>query len=109
MTRLWIIDNVVMLVMRSVIAQRVYSRLNVVHCGDRTFVPISWMRKKQIAGSDSLTGAKRISVDAGWQMERLPDPNMWECVTDVIAPSDVKSDLCKVYSHFEPPNGSHLT
>ena len=40
--------------------------------GSHTFVPISWMRKKQTAVSHSLTESEIISLDTGLRLDGLP-------------------------------------
>ena len=40
--------------------------------GSRTFVPVSWMFKKQTAVSQSSTECEIISLDAGLRMDGLP-------------------------------------
>ena len=42
--------------------------------GSRTFVPISWMCKKQTSVSHSTTEAELISLDAGLRMDGIPAP-----------------------------------
>ena len=40
--------------------------------GSHTFVPISWMCKKQTAVSHSSTESEIISLDTGLRLDRLP-------------------------------------
>ena len=41
-------------------------------CGSHTFVPISWMCKKQTAVSHSSTDSEIISLDTGLRLDGLP-------------------------------------
>ena len=41
-------------------------------CGSHTFVPISWMCKKQTSVSHSSTGSEIISLDAGLRLDGIP-------------------------------------
>ena len=43
--------------------------------GSHTFVPISWMRKKQTSVSHSSTESEIISLDAGLRMDGIPHLN----------------------------------
>ena len=49
----------------------------------RTFVPISWMRKKQTSVSHSSTDSEIISLDAGLRMDGLPALDLWDVVIKV--------------------------
>ena len=46
--------------------------------GSHTFVPISWMCKKQTSVSHSSTEAEIISLDAGLRMDGIPVLALWE-------------------------------
>ena len=50
-----------------------------------TFVPISWMGKKQTSVSHSPAESEIISLDAGLRMDGIPALDRWELVTDVFA------------------------
>ena len=52
--------------------------------GSRTFVPISWVCKKQTSVSHSSTEAEIISLDAGLRMNGLPALDLWDLVKDVF-------------------------
>ena len=54
--------------------------------GPRTFVPITWVCKRQTAVSHSSTEAEVISLDAALRMEGLPAMMLWECILDVFGP-----------------------
>ena len=59
--------------------------------GPRTFVPISWLCKKQTATSHSSSEAEVIALDAAVRMEGLPAVALWELIIDVFADdSDAK-------------------
>ena len=79
-------------------------------CGDRTFVSISWVCKKQTAVSHRSTEAEVISLDAGLRMEVLPALHfMWKCAVDVFSrASKAGGDSTRNHSHFEPPHSIHF-
>ena len=52
--------------------------------GSRTFVPISWMCKKQTSVSHSSTEAGVISLDAGLRMDGIPALDLWDLVIEVL-------------------------
>ena len=53
--------------------------------GSRTFVPNSWMCKKQTAVSYSSAESEIISLDAGLRMDGLPDLQIWDvCLGSII-------------------------
>ena len=52
--------------------------------GSHTFVPTSWMCKKQTSVSHSSTEADIISLDAGLRMDGIPALNLWDLVTEVF-------------------------
>ena len=56
-------------------------RRSYVFFGSRTFVPISWMCKKQTSVSHSSTESEIISLDAGL---RIPALDLWDIVMDVL-------------------------
>ena len=54
---------------------RTQNLLRVEHCaffGSHTFVPISWMCKKQTSVSHSSTESEIISLDAGLRLDGIP-------------------------------------
>jgi len=55
--------------------------------GPNTFVPISWICKKQGAVSHSTAEAEVISLDAGVRLEGLPALSLWSLVIDVFEPT----------------------
>ena len=52
--------------------------------GSHTFVPISWMCKKQTSVSHSSTEDEIISLDAGLRMDGIPALDLWDLVTEVF-------------------------
>ena len=52
--------------------------------GSHTFVPISWMCKKQTAVSHSSTESEIISLDAGLRLGRLPALELWDLIVSVF-------------------------
>ena len=51
--------------------------------GRHTFVPTSWMCKKQTSVSHSSTESEIISLDAGLRMEGITALDLWDLVLDV--------------------------
>ena len=57
------------------------------HCaffGSHTFVPISWMCKKQTAASHSSTESEIISLDAGLRLDGIPALDLWDLIVSVL-------------------------
>ena len=52
--------------------------------GSHTFVPISWMCKKQTAFSHSSTESEIISLDAGLRLDGLPALDLWDLIVSVF-------------------------
>ena len=52
--------------------------------GSHTFVPISWMCKKQTAVSHSSTESEIISLDAGLRLDGLPALDLWDLIVSVF-------------------------
>ena len=52
--------------------------------GSRTYVPISWMCKKQTAVSHSSTESEIICLDAGLRKDGLPALDLWELVIEAL-------------------------
>ena len=52
--------------------------------GSHTFVPISWMCKKQTAVSHSSTESAIISLDTGLRLDGLPALELWDLLVSVI-------------------------
>ena len=52
--------------------------------GSHTFVPISWMCKRQTSVSHSSTEAEIISLDAGLRMDGIPALTLWDLVIEIF-------------------------
>ena len=63
--------------------------------GIHTFVPTSWMCKKQTSVSHSSTEAEIISLDAGLRMDGIPALDLWDLVKEVFHSSTNQSNNTK--------------
>ena len=66
---------------------RIQNPFQVEHCaffGSHTFVPISWMCKKQTAISHSSTESEIISLDTGLRLDGLPALELWDLIVSVL-------------------------
>ena len=52
--------------------------------GSHTFVPISWMCKKQTSVSHSSTESEIISLDAGLRLDGIPALDLWDLIVFVL-------------------------
>ena len=52
--------------------------------GSHTFVPISWMCKKQTAVSHSSTESEIMSLDIGLRLDGLPALELWDLIVSVL-------------------------
>ena len=52
--------------------------------GSHTFVPISWMCKKQTSVSNSSTESEIISLDAGLGLDGIPALDLWDLIVSVL-------------------------
>ena len=52
--------------------------------GSHTFVPISWMCKKQTSVSHSSTESEIISLDAGLRLDGIPALDVWDLIVAVL-------------------------
>ena len=52
--------------------------------GSHTFVPISWMCKKQTSVSHSSTESEIISLDTGLRLDGLPAVELWDLIVSVL-------------------------
>ena len=52
--------------------------------GSHTFVPISWMCKKQTSVSHSSTESDIISLDAGLRKDGIPALDLWDLIVSVL-------------------------
>ena len=60
--------------------------------GSHTFVPISWMCKKQTAVSHSSTVSEIISLDTGLRLDGLPALELWDLIVSVFGNMTQTSD-----------------
>ena len=63
--------------------------------GSHTFVPISWMCKKQTSVSHSSTEAEIISLDAGLRMFGITALDLWDSVIEIYHSSPNKTNKIK--------------
>ena len=52
--------------------------------GSHTFVPTSWMRKKQTSVSHSSTESEIISLDAGLRLDSIPAHDLWDLIVEIF-------------------------
>ena len=52
--------------------------------GSHTFVPISWMCKKQTSVSHSSTESEIMSLDAGLRLDGIPALDLWDLIVSVF-------------------------
>ena len=52
--------------------------------GSHTFVPISWMCKKQTSVSHSSTESEIICLDTGLRLDGLPALELWDLIVSVF-------------------------
>ena len=67
--------------------------------GSHTFVPISWMCKKQTAVSHSSTESEIISLDTGLRLDGLLALELWDLIVSVLGSGKPESD---VHKHHKP-------
>ena len=70
--------------------------------GSHTFVPTSWMCKKQTAVSHSSTESEIISLDTGLRLDGLPALELWDLIVSVLGSVSHVSD-----SSGQPDNDVH--
>ena len=70
--------------------------------GSHTFVPISWMCKKQTAVSHSSIESEIISLDTGLRLDGLPALELWDPVVSVFGSVSQVSDRSR-----QPDNDAH--
>ena len=75
--------------------------------GPRTFVPISWICKKQGAVSHSSSEAEVISLDAGIRMEGIPALLLWDLVVDVFTKGKGETSRPKAKGETLVPKASN--
>ena len=61
-------------------------------CGSHTFVPTSWMCKKQTAVSHSSTESEIISLDTRLRLDGLPALELWDLIVSVFGSVSQISD-----------------
>ena len=66
--------------------------------GCHTFVPISWMCKKQTAVSHSSTESEIISLDTGLRLDGLPALKLWDLIVSVLG------NISRVSDRSEQPD-----
>ena len=75
--------------------------------GSHTFVPISWMCKKQTSVSHSSTESEIISLDAGLRLDGIPARDLWDLIVLVLGNTTqnhdrtVKPLFCRDASHAQ--------
>ena len=75
--------------------------------GSHTFVPISWMCKKQTSVSHSSTESEIISLDAGLRLDRIPALDLWDLIVLVLRNTTHNHDrtgqpvVCRDASHAQ--------
>ena len=60
--------------------------------GSHTFVPISWMCKKQTSVSHSSTESEIIPLDAGLRLDGVPALDLWDLIVTVLHGNTYQSD-----------------
>ena len=70
--------------------------------GSHTFVPISWMCKKQTSVSHSSTESEIISLDTGLRLDGLPALELWDLIISVFGNISHISDRTE-----QPVNGKN--
>ena len=60
--------------------------------GSHTFVPISWMCKKQTSVSHSSTESEIISLDAGLRLDGIPALDLWDLIVAVLHSNTYQSN-----------------
>ena len=71
--------------------------------GSRTFVPISWLCKKQGAVSHSTSEAEIIALDAGARLEGLPALSLWDLVIEIFNPAQAQNKKSRAPSNVPCP------
>ena len=74
--------------------------------GSHTFVPISWMCKKQTSVSNSSTEAEIISLGAGLRMDGIHALDLWDLVIEVFHSVPNRTDGPKREPWWKTHSGS---
>ena len=75
--------------------------------GSHTFVPISWMCKKQTSVSHSSTESEIISLDAGLRLDGIPALDLWDLIVLVLGNTTQNHDrteqpvVCRDKNHVQ--------
>ena len=75
--------------------------------GSHTFVPISWMCKKQTSVSHSSTESETISLDAGLRLDGFPALDLWDLIVLVLGNTTQNHDrtgkpvVCRDKNHVQ--------
>ena len=75
--------------------------------GSHTFVPTSWICKKQASVSHSSTESEIISLDAGLRLDGIPVLDLWELIVSVVGNTTLNHDrtgkpvVCRDASHSQ--------
>ena len=78
--------------------------------GSHTFVPISWMCKKQTSVSHSSTESEIISLDAGLRLDGIPALDLWDRIFLVLGNTNHNHDgtgrlvVCRDKNHVRQPS-----
>ena len=68
--------------------------------GSHTFVPISWMCKKQTPVSHSATESEIISLDTGLRLDGFLALELWDLIVSVFGSvSQVSDRMQKLQTH----------
>ena len=70
--------------------------------GSHTFVPISWMCKKQTSLSHSSTESEIISLDAGLRMDGIPALDLWDLIVAVLHGNTNQNDRVRGEPYKSP-------
>ena len=77
--------------------------------GSHTFVPISWMCKKQTAVSHSSTESEIISLDTGLRLDGLPALELWDLIVSVLGNVSRVSTVIKMIIKGRSPTTRHVS
>ena len=75
--------------------------------GSHTFVPISWMCKKQTSVSHSSTESEIISLDAGLRLDDIPALDLWDLIVAVLGNTNQNHLLKNKREVCSPPHTIH--
>ena len=70
--------------------------------GSHTFVPISWMCKKQTTVSHSSTESEIISLDSGLRLDGIPALDLWGLIVAVLRGNTYQSNQERGDPHKSP-------